>query len=97
MDFFQAEKVFNSALVALIGYATLIAKQHVGGRKNGSFEECRVLHQKDISSSILKDVTASLKLEQVQFNNWWNWFFLAFLCLSSAWHEFAKRVLIPAG
>jgi hypothetical protein len=70
MDFFQAEKVFNSALVALIGYATLIAKQHVGGRKNGSFEECRVLHQKDISSSILKDVTASLKLEQVQFNNW---------------------------
>jgi hypothetical protein len=38
-----------------------------------------------------------LKLEQVQFNNWWNWFFLAFLCLSSAWHEFAKRVLIPAG
>ncbi|CAK9882454.1 unnamed protein product [Sphagnum jensenii] len=61
----KAEKVFNSALVALIGYATLIAKQHVGGRKNGSFEQCRVLHQKDISSSILKDVTAGLKLEQI--------------------------------
>ncbi len=77
MDFFQAEKVFNSALAALIGSATVTTKQHVGGRKNGSFKQCRVLHQKDISSSILKDVTASLKLQQVQYNSWWNWFFLS--------------------
>ncbi|CAK9236652.1 unnamed protein product [Sphagnum troendelagicum] len=64
----KAEKVFNSALVALIGYATLIAKQHVGGRRNGSFEQRRVLHQKDISSSIPKDVTASLKQVVVVYN-----------------------------
>jgi len=54
----------------LIGSATVTAKQHVGGRKNGSFKQRRVLHQKDISSSILKHVTASLKLQQVQFNGW---------------------------
>ncbi len=77
MDFFQAEKVFNSALAALIGSATLASEQHVGGRKNGSFEQHRVLHQKDISSSIPKDVTTGLKLEQVQFSSWWNWFFLS--------------------
>jgi alpha-mannosidase len=69
MDFFQAEKVFNSALAALIGSATLAAEQHVGGRKNGSFEQRRVLHQKDISSSIPKDVTAGLKLEQCPLLN----------------------------
>jgi alpha-mannosidase len=65
----EAEKVFNSALAALIGSATLAAEQHLGGRKNGSFEQRRVLHQKDISSSIPKDVTAGLKLEQCPLLN----------------------------
>jgi hypothetical protein len=70
MDFFQAEKVFSSTLAALIGSAMLAAGQHVSGRKNSSFEQHKVLHQKDISSSIPKVVTAGLKLEQLQFSSW---------------------------
>jgi hypothetical protein len=48
----------------------LAAGQHVSGRKNSSFEQHKVLHQKDISSSIPKVVTVGLKLEQLQFSSW---------------------------